>query len=131
MDLAALRREQAALRRALRGFGRETVNGKQHQALAALLKEVRMRAGYWHVEDASGGDGFLALRPGLMRVFGGARRRLRAATELPDDTSLRPALIVSLQTHGDALRLVQRCWPDLLSAERARVSGLLQTLGEE
>ncbi|MEM7576803.1 MAG: hypothetical protein AAF328_04940 [Planctomycetota bacterium] len=124
MDVEALRRERTALRRVLRGCGSGSLSTKRIDTFCGVLRDVRMRAGYWHL----GGEEFAVLRPGLMRVVGTARRRIRAAAEIPGDTTLVPGVRETLRTYGHALRLVERSWPAVLSAERARVSALVEAL---
>ncbi|MEM8782776.1 MAG: hypothetical protein AAGE65_07940 [Planctomycetota bacterium] len=136
MDPPALRRERSALRRAARGLARlesdddvaAASRPRAMEAVNAALRDVRMRAGYWHLNA----DGFDALRPGLGRVYGAARRRVRSASldeRLTDEG--RGLLAEALWGYADALKLVERAWPELLKAERRRVRGLAEALTGE
>lgn len=126
MDREALRRERNALRRAARQCQPQALQTRPTASVATvngLLQEVRMRAGYWHLNA----DGFDALRPGLMRVYAAARRHVLAsaaagACEKPQ--TARDALAA----WADAIKLVERAWPELLKSERKRVRGLIEVL---
>lgn len=118
MEVGALRRERAALRKVLRGLGGPAVGGRGLRGCVSTLGELRMRAGYWHVE----GEGFAVLRPGLLRVVGRARRQVRRVAV---GAAVERELVEALRTYGHALRLVERSWPEVLGAERARVEALM------
>ncbi len=85
--------------------------------MIADLAEVRMRAGYWHVA----GEGFAALMPGFRSTYTRARR---LATEEPLGD---PAdLAVALRRLADQQRWLERCWPEVLGAQRQRLIDLAE-----
>lgn len=138
MDGEALKRERAALRRADRCLSRFDREPSGDQARARVLSElddelseVRMRAGYWHLNA----EEFAALRPGLSRCYGSLRRRVRAMREDPSaqaDPRVFKAVLTAHLAQQDALKLIERAWPEAIKPERKRVQALLESaLGEQ
>ncbi|MEM1446371.1 MAG: hypothetical protein AAGF84_09970 [Planctomycetota bacterium] len=126
MDADAMRRERTAFRRVARLSQRVATSPNRSSDILeinALLLEIRMRAGYWHLNA----DDFAALRPGLIRVYGAARRKVQVAAAAGTCEKL-DATRDALWAVSDAVKLVERAWPELLKSERKRVRGLMDLM---
>ncbi len=118
MDRLAVQRE----RRVLRSVIRRVEAGLE---VGPALSEVRMRSGYWHVAAGGGSDAeWEVLGLGLRSAYGRARRRVL------NGESGTAEVLGALRELADQCRWLERMWPGVLGAQRARLMALVKS-GEE